>query len=140
MSPRSDLLKKYCWQHQPDAELNQPAPNINQWYTVLAPTEDVRIISFAVAVFTLAEDLEFRIIADGAPLLGAFPNATAATWFEAINAIFIANTLNPSFVPLGEYRSFLLEGHNVAVEVRKTSANGAGILSSIVKWARLLPT
>lgn len=131
---------KYAWQHQPDAVLNQAAPVQNTWYTVLAATEDVRLIFPTFDVLVANETIELEVVVDGNPLTGV-QAAVAATVYETFLQGGVADALGIAAYPFTSlYRAFLLEGQNVRVRIRKTTALGAGNLQCWVKWARLLPT
>jgi hypothetical protein len=130
---------KYAWQHQPDAVLDQANPVQNTWYTVLAATEDIRIISFGAYVEDTGETIEGRIVIDGVTIMVDPLAFAAATVLETVNN----NPALPSFQWMAgatAYRAFFIEGQNIAISIRKITANGVGILHGLVKRARLLPT
>lgn len=133
---------KYAWQHQADMFLNQAAPVQNTWYTVLAATEDVRILSMTGLVLVANETLEGRITNDGIVIQVAPAAFVLAVAQEAGNAsphdAFFS--WSGGIGDWGARRAFFLEGQSVAIEIRKTTAAGAGNLQSRVKWQRLLPT
>jgi len=131
---------KYAWQHQPDAVLDQAAPDQNTWYPVLASTDDVRIITFIGVIFVTGETVEGRITIDGVSIPINASAFVASTVYEACNS----SPYNPDFYwvtpVISQYRAFTIEGQNIKIEIRKTTAAGAGNLFSRIKWARLLPT
>jgi len=134
-----DGTVKYTWQHQPDAELTQANPVQNTWYPVINATGGVRIIYLEVDIAAAVEDLECRVTIDGNVLTAIQPAAIIATpyyfllWANTPNGVIFNVTDNLV------YRTYLLEGDSVTVEVRKTTALGAGALHCLMKWARLLP-
>jgi hypothetical protein len=131
---------KYAWQHQPDNDIVQVNPVQNTWYNILPATDDVRIISIGARIITTGEDIEGRIIIDGVtidvPAL-AFP---ANAGHGVYNGYFDYPFYLWSTTVYQAYRSFLLEGQNVQVDIRKTTNAGNGDLWGRVKWAKLLPT
>lgn len=131
---------KYMPQHQPDAVINQAAPVQNTWYTVLAANDDVIVISAEMQVAVAAETLECEIVVDGNTLVGAQAAAVAATPYYLSLAGAVANALQATIVDPLLTRAYLIEGQNIRVRIRKTTAAGANNISAIVKWARLLPT
>lgn len=132
--------RPYYIQHQADAVLNQAAPVQNTWYTVLAVTEDVRIIIAEAHILVANEDLQMRITIDGNVILFEKPNAAFGTFYTAQPSPGYADYGDLDVVTVALNRAFLYEGQSVLIELRKTSANGAGNLCSRVKWARLMPT
>ena len=119
--------------HQADAILNQAAPVQNTWYPVLATqSRTTRIYLASIVVATADETLQMRILVDGLTLSGAL-NATLGTVYRvefnygiAAESLVIGTTRDSTYI---------VEGRNVSVDVRKTSATGAGTLSAIVKYA-----
>jgi hypothetical protein len=130
---------KYAWQHQADGFLYQDDPTQNAWYNVIPTTDDVRLILVSEFVFVVNETLELRITVDGNVLIGSVA-AIFGTIYEATLSVSQANVLNVDNSGNAENKAFLLEGHSVRVEARKTTAVGTGHLVCIVKWAKLLPT
>lgn len=115
-------------EHQPDAVLNQVAPIQNVWYTIMDTTLNCRVISISITVATTGETLEARVIIDGQVLTSPGVACGAGTpYFVCIYAatgqllILAAGGLGNNVFP-----SF--EGRSIRVEVRKTTAAGAGNL------------
>lgn len=131
---------KYAWQHQPDVVINQDNPIQNTWYTVLPATDDVRIINAEVSIYTAVETLQMRITADGTPLIAPVAGAIVGTSYFPEFEASTPDAMYLDATSYYRYRAFLMEAHNIMVEVRKITALGAGILHSKVVWARLLPT
>ena len=123
-------------QHQPNGVLNQPNPVQNTWYTVLDSKRPTRIYCLAITVLVIDETLELRITVDGQVITGTI-GVTAgqnnyAYIYTSATLTAIAFTTTPP-----QHRSFQTEGHSVKVEVRKTTAAGAGNLQAAVSWARI---
>ena len=119
--------------HSADAMLSQAAPVQNTWYPVLATqSRTTRLYLITVAVGTANETLEVRILVDGLTISGAV-NATFGTAYSAyINYGISAESL--SLVAGGRDVTYIVEGRNVSVDVRKTSATGAGALTAKVTY------
>lgn len=119
--------------HSADAMLNQPAAVQNTWYPILATqSRTTRIYLVTVAIGTANEILEVRILVDGITLTGSV-NATFGTAYSAyINYGIAAESL--SLVAGGRDVTYIVEGRNVSVDVRKTSALGAGALTAKVTY------
>jgi len=121
--------------HQSDAVLNQAAPVQNTWYTVLDTTSNVRLYGLAVFVADTGETIEVKITIDGVSLTGSqAQNANTYYYYfkdpSQTNICLASTTLY-----LIMYYTFL-EGKSVKVEVRKTTATGAGQLFAKVTYAR----
>jgi len=126
--------KRLTFMHQPDAVLSQVEPVQNQWYTVLNSTRECRLYSFTVLVWTTNETLEVRITIDGVVLLGSV-EANHTTYYYVHHQLYAAGlAIDSNIFLLGKYAP--LEGRNVKVEVRKTTAAGSGTLDARVVWAK----
>jgi len=120
--------------HQTDATLDQAAPAQNTWYTVLNTTINCRIISIAIKVADTGETLEIQLTVDG-QVLTVSQAAVANTWY---NLLLDANN-SSIYLSTADYmrqRAFLLEARSVKFEVRKTTAAGAGTISSRIMYAK----
>lgn len=120
-------------EHQANATLNQAAPVQNTWYTILATTTNARILLIGIAVAVANETLECRLTVDGVVYTGI--QAAIAGTIYGLNFDRNGNFYT-SIVDFASYRAFLIEGRSVTVEVRKTTATGAGALTGQVMWAR----
>jgi hypothetical protein len=122
--------------HQAIALLAQAAAVQNTWYTVLDTTLNCRVIGVCVAMSVAIETLQMRITIDGNILSGEQAAAVVGTIYHGIllQTNLAQNLTMTSTVPLT--RSFLLEGRSVKVEVRKTTAVGAGTLTASVVYAK----
>lgn len=139
MSEVIDADHPTVFRHQPDIFVNTALPVINTWYTALAATSNVRLIGIYIYVATANESVEMRITVDGVVIdptagvainFGAWYSGHLTSGQDELNIIACA-TVEPT-----TYRAFMLEGKNVRVEYRKTTANGANPLYCMVKYAR----
>ena len=128
------LDKSLTYEHQPDATLSQANPVQNQFYTVLDSKKRCRVYVVTVLVWTTGETLEVRITVDGQVLTGTV-NASATTYYYVHHQLYgSALIVDGNILLLGHY-SFL-EGREVKVEVRKTTAAGTGTLEARVVYAK----
>ena len=133
----AEVRKTMSYEHQTPAAYSAVAVQ-NIWNPVLVATARVRIRNIVFAIATLAEDLEVRVIRDGITVVCSQAGATAGTDYRvyiedtAAAETLVAVSTAPS--AFGGLLSFLLEGKNVAVAIRKTSANGANTLSCLVNY------
>jgi len=128
------------YEYQPPALLDQAAPIQNQWYTVLEET-NVRVYKAASTVMTVGENLEMQIHIDGELIEGAATPVGAGVTFLAhlyANASTLLDFVFLSSIAGVNYYgpAFLVEGKEVKIEVRKTTAAGAGNLRAIVMWGK----
>jgi len=133
-----DLIRtELTFEHQADATLSQANPTQNNWYTVLAATANVRVIGITVRVATTGETLQCEIVVDGVTLGIVDLAAVADTDYWVV--LYTASTgLFTYMIAVTDdrlNRPFLIEGRNVRVRVRKTTANGTGTLASCVSYA-----
>jgi hypothetical protein len=110
--------------------LDQAAPVTNTWYTVI-DVYNARLITTAMRVLVANETLELRLTVDGevvvltqAAVFGTHYNASYFPYSDNINLYADASSNDP------RTRSFLAEGRHIKVEVRKTTATGAGNLQA----------
>lgn len=116
-----------------DAILIQANPVQNTWYNVLPTKPNARIYLASLVVGTANESLDMRILVDGIVVSGSI-SATFGTVYRAIfNYGIASNSL--ALVTVDQNCTYILEGSNVSVDVRKTSATGAGTLSAKVVYA-----
>jgi hypothetical protein len=126
--------KRLTFQHQPDAVLSQVDPDPEQWYPILQESRECRLYSLTVLVWTTNETLEVRITVDGVVLLGSV-EANHTTYYYVHHQLYAAGlTIDGNIFLLGKYTP--LEGRNVKVEVRKTTAAGSGTLDARLVWAK----
>jgi hypothetical protein len=128
---------------QADAILNQAAPVQNTWYTVLDTTENVRVLNILFTVGVPNEDVEVELTIDGRTFVAGQAPATGASIYYFVLADSVLATMDFGFntelaatVPTWVLRPFLIECRSLRVRIRKTSANGAGILSCGVHYQK----
>jgi len=127
------------YNHRAIALLAPTAVVQNTWYTVLDTTERVRLIMIEMRMATNIETLQVQITVDGVVLAGEQVAAVVGTGYKVIltanvyaQSLGLVITADTSFLGL---RSFLLEGRQVKVEVRKTTVVGAGNMTASVVYA-----
>jgi hypothetical protein len=119
--------------------LNQAAPVQNTWYTILDTTTDVMIYDITVNVEDANETLEVRLTIDSEMYTGSIA-ATHSTEYEV--AMRTAAITRSTYLEINggvdwePYNAFTVIALSVKVEVRKTTAAGAGNLTGIVNYAR----
>jgi len=128
-----DLLTLLTFQVQTEAALAQANPVQNTWYTVLDTTLNAKLFFVTAQIATTGEDINMKITIDGLTYTVSSVAFTAGTLYDAQiragnSAIFTATRPTPVF-------SGGFEGRSVKVEIRKTTANGAGNLNSWVTYA-----
>jgi len=130
---------KTIFELQAPATLNQAAPVQNTWYNILTATGNVRVYQVAVNVEDTDETLECQFIVDGQTLPATALPATHSTVYyvtialNAINrlvAVVIVDTTN--FAKF--HRAYEIEGKSVQIQVRKTTATGAGNLTGVALY------
>lgn len=122
-------------EHQQDALLNQAAPVQNTWYTVLDTTELCRLISACVEVQTTGETLEMRITIDNDIYTGSIAAVAGSHYLAYLFLYSTGAILTLATTANIAWKAFLLEGRSIKVEVRKTTAAGAGNLRACVVYA-----
>lgn len=125
-------------QQQAWSQLNQAGAVQNTWYTILDTTNNCRVIGITVRIDTTGETLEVQITADGETINGSVAaNANTNYCVYLNNAANSAEELNLKNDSDPQYKAFLLEARSVKIEVRKTTANGAGNLRGTCLHATL---
>jgi len=120
--------------HQADALLSQITPVQNTWYTVLATKINARLLQIACKVATTGETLEVRIVIDGITITASLA-ATAGTLYYY--DLTISDTgLSASLVTAQPAKPFIIEGRNVQVQIRKTTAAGTGTITAAGAWQK----
>lgn len=129
-------LTRWTFQRQAHATLSQAAAVQNTWYTVLDTINNVRVDSLKIIIDTANEDLEMKITIDGIAITIPQANAVAGTSYFLSQNGNIANGFSLGLAQTESTRSFLVEARTFKVEVRKTTANGGGLLGSRVIYDR----
>lgn len=125
---------------QPNATLSN-TPTVNTYYTLLDTVYDAEIYSVEITL-SVQEAIEFKVTIDGQTLIGAQATPTATQPYgitgasgTATNAFYVFNSWSEGH---DKYKSYILRGHSIKIEVRKTTNNNAATtLSAICKYALL---
>lgn len=124
---------------QPLATLTQAAPVQNTYYTILDTVLDARIYAIGVRIQDTGETLQVRLTIDGLVI----ESAAVACVAGQNNLIVIDNdclpamneyTITTGINSYASYSQLLVEGRSVKIEVRKTTAAGAGTLYGRVQY------
>ena len=131
------------FEYQAPATLNQAAPVQNTWYTLLDTESNVRIYHICVGVEDTNETLEVQITIDGETIAADDEACTHSNTYHAwifpnaINRTDLVKLIIHTTTDVSIYKGFLIEGKSVKVEVRKTTAAGAGNLVGICVYGEL---
>lgn len=114
---------------QPDAKLSQDAPVQNTWYTLLDTTLNAQLVALEMKVAGIGETLEVQVTIDGQVLTkSAACNADTLYYvWKSRNAADLTISTTPGNFG-GQYATF--DAQSVKIEVRKTTANGAGTITA----------
>lgn len=134
------------FEYQAPATLNQATPVNGTWYEIggtgyWATKKHVRIYGISVNIEDANEDIEVQITIDGETIAALATTCTHSTNYycrlypDAIDRVDEIDM--DSSAVWTTYKSFVVEGKSVKIEVRKTSANGAGNLTAIVIYGML---
>lgn len=131
------------WTHQADAVLNQAAPVQNTYYVVLNGVL-TELYTLSICVATANETLQVRITIDGV----VYDTGTVAAIFDSWYQVQWCQPFGGLIVPTFDYDNTTphmilnmvgtLKGKAVKVELRKTTATGAGNLKAIATHAKLV--
>ena len=136
---KSDNPGLEIWEYQPPLLLDQVAPVQNTFYS-FGEIENARIYNIGVNVEDANETLEIQMTADGELISSqgfAATHSTNYTVYLRGNAILLLDQVLISATDVDTMRrSYLMEGRNIEVELRKTTALGAGDLMGIVIWGK----
>jgi len=127
--------KFMVFQHQAPAILNQAGPVQDTWYTILDTTRNVRIYEIYGRIDTADETVEGRIIVDGQTITITAINLTfGTTYFARRTASIAAETYYWDDTITQKESPYLFEGRSIQVQIRKTTALGAGNLRGLVVY------
>ena len=142
MVVKDEFIVKH-WERQAEASLNQGTPTQNTWYDVLPETSDpTNVIVIAVCVEDTDEDLEFRATIDGNAHTEAWTATADSVYYMYYAPAVYATTIqiiSSTSVTATSYLGYTFRGHSVHLELRKTSANGAGNLNGICLYELMKP-
>lgn len=122
-------------EYKADVIFSQAAPVQNTWYTLFDTKKNVRLYSVGVNVADTDETLEARLTIDGQTFSGNTTACTANTTYSIY--------MNPTF---GQFKisanimagfSTYLEGRSIKIEIRKTTAAGAGTITGRVSYGQI---
>jgi len=122
-------------EHQADATFSQAAPVQNDWYTILDTTRNCEVHGIEIEVDVTDETLECRITIDGETLTGGL-GATAGTPYFILKTAESASLIWTTTIFAVAQRYLPLKGRSIKIEVRKTTAAGAGTITARVQYAR----
>lgn len=126
-------------QYQAAVQHTTPAPVQDTWYTVLNATNGVRLINCSMQVTAVGETLEMRITIDSQTLTRTQAANAGTDYYPYLehSGALSAPRLAFSTTDYGRERGFLLEGKDIKVEIRKTTAAGAGDLKATALYSLL---
>lgn len=131
------------FEYQAPATLNQAGPVQNTWYTILDTTAYVRVYDASINIEDTDETLEIQFTVDGQTMPATPVACTHSTKYECyLETEPITRVARINLVagaPARRKPSFIIEGHSVKIEVRKTTAAGAGNLTGIISYGILKP-
>lgn len=141
MCPAIETSGLGIFERQAPATLNQATPVQNTYYTILDTTKNARIYQIAINIEDVGETLQVKVTIDGQTIESDAVSVAHSTiiyvhsYPDAINRTE-KMTLKSA---IGDFtaRPFEFEGKSVKIEVKKTTANGAGNLTGIVSYGVL---
>ena len=122
-------------EYQGDARLAQANPVQNTWYTVLDTTKDVLLFSWFVMIATTDETIEVRMTIDGKVLTGSLALTAGSSYYIYIDLRGNDSLLFSTTAAMAA-RNMALPARSIKLEVRKTTAAGAGTLYSRACYGR----
>lgn len=126
----------YYWEKQAIATLSQVNPTQNQWYTLLALTDDVRLLHVAVRQTndeSAVKTTEVRVTSDGIALVGTKGNMPHNTvHYGYIQQIADAMALVTTILNASYYSD--MRALSMKIEVRITAVGGTNQL--LEAWAQ----
>jgi hypothetical protein len=118
--------------------LNQAAPVQNTYYAILDTTTDCRVYTIGVNIEDANESLSLQLTVDGETIAPDNFAATHSTDYRGslvFSAITRVDQMELDAMTNVQLRpSFVVEGKSVKVELRKTTAAGAGNLTGVVLY------
>jgi len=143
ISAMMELVKKemadtLTFQRQADDVYNDTLVQ-DTWYPVLDTQRNARIVGMGLSIDTADETLEVRFTVDGQVFTGTIVATYGDLYYVHVRT---TDTTTQIYIDGTEDdKAFLMEGRTIKVEVRKTTANGAGTLTAAVGWdQRTIPT
>ncbi len=126
------------FEQQAPATLNKAVPVQNTWNQLLPATESCRVYALGINIEDANETLQVRITIDG--IISTFIDITAThstPYFIRREMNAITRTAGYAEQTTPVMTAFLCEGKSVSIEIRKTTAAGAGNLTAICEYGVL---
>lgn len=117
---------RYHFKKMPIAVVNEDPPTVNQWYTILPATRNVRLLYIATRQIhdeALNEDVVLRITIDGITMATGHSHVNNTWYYWHLDPRDDVSPLNNTQVFNAAYYTDM-RGHSVMVEVRQTTAVG----------------
>lgn len=139
---RSSGSTKKMFEYQAPAVLNRPGATVvqNTWYDILPATANAWIYGIGVNIEDANETLEVRAIIDGQTTgsIGlACTHSTEYGAYKKTDAISGTVIMDLTTINAALQRTVEWGGHTVQIQVRKTTAAGAGNLTGVVEYGVL---
>lgn len=133
-----DVSPLMATEHQAPELLDQPNPVNGTWYTVCNLTGPGECFDLGAAIMTVNETIEMQVTIDGVliPSWGGYPGiagADAGGFFYCL-ASNLSDFCRLLAAATAANRRIVKWRTSFHVEVRKTTANGAGNLRGMVIW------
>ena len=123
------------YETQARSQLNQAGPVQNTWYDLLPATDNARVYKASVNIEDVNETLECQAIVDGVTIPAVALACNHSTnYYITVKMDAITRTIymEISATAADSNRvAFILEGLSVQIQVRKTTAAGAGNLTGV---------
>lgn len=120
-------------EYQPPAVLLQAAPIQNQWYPILAATQNVTLHALVIGIAAVGETLELQMTVDGEIIPGTVAAAAGAQYWVSIQPSIFGDEARFAAAWAGVF-PILLTGRVFEILVRKTTAAGAGNLQGCATY------
>lgn len=138
-----DAVALSMFDPQNPAELDQSNPEQNTWYTILPYTDNCRVYAVSMNVDDTGETLQMKIDNDGVIIMGQPMSVQPDKPYFAYlwpNSFIGELSLRYESIGWQVIKAFLVEGHNVRVQARKTTASGSGNLTGLAAYGVLKNT
>ena len=139
---RLDSVRRGMFKYQTPVVLNQAAPVQDTFYPIGGVLEKARVYAIGVNIEDANETLEVQITRDGEVIQAvglAVTHSASYLAYVSVDAITRVDTCKLAAITNDQLRpAFIVEGLEIEVEVRKTTALGAGNLTGIVTYGVLM--
>lgn len=129
-----------AFKYQEAKIVNQENPTQNEYIELIDETGGIRVYQMAVLVEDTNETLQLNIEADGETIAGVPTVCTAGAAYNALLYPDPINNLSRVRLSTGAAelrKGFILEGHEVKIEVRKTTDDGNGDINGVIQWGKM---